>query len=182
MTEIKEGFDLIARRAEEAARENTRIDWESVALNALTIPLLGIPINAEDTSKLDSVPMDDEWLGAVSGLPTISKQGLRFLSDAVAAKGWVSVREAVRFIEIEQKAASLQKEKAEGEERRTNVGTAMLLARAERELPGTIARVTEGAKDLAEAAANVVIFTKEAALATGRSMGAAAEWLRNRRI
>lgn len=181
MNEISKGFEQIAREASDLGRSLDTFSWGKVALNALTIPLLGFDVDVGDSSQLDKVQIDDEWLGAVAGLPRVSKKGLRHLSDAIADKGWVSVREAMRFVEIEQKVQAAQMAEAEAEERRSSAGAAMLLARAERELPGTIGRIADGAKDLAEAATAMVVFTKEAALFTGRSAGAAAGWLRGLR-
>lgn len=181
MTAQIEGFDAIEREVDAAGRSLVFTNWEKVALNALTIPLLGMPVDVSDSSRQDETAIGDEWLGAVAGLPTVSSKGLRYLSDALAAKGWVSVREATRFIEIEKAAAAKVRAVEEAHEQRSNVGAAILLARADRDLPGTISRVAEGAKDLADAAAAMAVFTKEVALVTGRGVGAAAGWLRNLR-
>jgi hypothetical protein len=161
------------------ARAKTRISWGAVALNAISIPLSGVTIDTEDKSALATTAVDDAWLAAVAGLPTVSRRGLEFLSSALGDKGWVSIDEALRFVEIEksQRDVAVQAEAAKAAV--ANRGAAMLLARAESELPGTLARVAENAKDIAIAAVGVANFTKEVAILSGKSLGTAAGWVKS---
>lgn len=180
MTTEAKGLEALAMEANKAGRSLVATSWEKVALNALTIPLLGATVDVSDVSRQDEVPIKDDWLGAVAGLPAVSKKGLRHLSDALSEKGWVSVREAIRFVEIEETEQASAKVDEVARAKRSNAGAAMLLARAEQELPGTIGRIAEGARELAEAATSMALFTKEAAVFTGRTASAAAAWLRRR--
>jgi hypothetical protein len=177
----KTTIDNIGQETTDLARAKTRISWGAVALNAISIPLSGVIIDTEDKSALATTSVDDAWLAAVAGLPTVSRRGLEFLSSALNNKGWVSIDEALRFVEIEKdhREVAIQTEAVKAVV--VNRGAAMLLARAESELPGTLARVAENAKDIAIAAVGVANFTKEVAILSGKSLGVAAGWVKNLR-
>lgn len=172
-------IDDIGRETEELARINTRLSWAAIALNAITIPLSGVALDVEDKSALRTSQVDDAWLAAVAGLPTISRSGLEFLSVALGKKGWVSIEEALKFVDIEKAHQQEEKQVGTAERLLKNRGAVMLLARAESELPGTLARVTAGAKDVAVAALGVMNFTKEVAVFSGKSLGAIASWAKS---
>lgn len=174
-------IDDIGRETVELARANTRFSWGAIALNAISIPLSGFAVDVEDKSALKTSRMDDNWLAAVAGLPSISRRGLEFLSAALVSKGWVSVAEALKFVEIEKEHRQDAEQASFSQSAPENRGAIMLLARAESELPGTLARVAENTKDIAAAALGVLNFTKEVAVFSGKSLGIIAAWAKNMR-
>jgi hypothetical protein len=176
-------FESIARQAKSLAAENTTTDFAAVALNFVALPLtMGLfCIDVDDKTKTKKVAVPDEWLVAVSGLPVISRKGLELLADAMKEKGWVSLAEAVRFIEIEQDAIKLATKK-DGDVNKaaaSSAGASLLLARAEKELPGTIKRFAEGAQSFAEATGGVLSFTVEKAVWIGKGLGVVASFMRD---
>lgn len=174
-------LDDIGRETKELALTKTRLSWGAIALNAITVPLTGCVIDVEDKSALRTSQVDDAWLAAVAGLPTISRSGLEFLSAALVHKGWVSIEEALQFVDIEKVQSKESEKIASAKSSLENRGAVMLLARAESELPGTLARVAEGAKDIAVAALGVLNFTKEVAVFSGKSLGVIASWAKSMR-
>lgn len=175
-------FKQIAVEAQRIAAEHTGTDWGAVAVNTLTILIALTPVmDTSDKSKLDSTAMHDDWLAAVAGLPSVSKNGLRLLAKAVERKGWVSVAEALDFIHLEEMAQEEAREAMATDSAKEHRGAAMLLARAEAELPGTIQRFADGAKDFAVAATGVLAFTAEKTLWVGHGLGTVAGWMRQLR-
>ncbi len=178
-------FESIAQQAKSLAAQNTTTDFAAVALNIVALPLtMGcFVIPTDDTSKTKEVAVPDEWLASVAGLPSISRKGLELLADAMKTKGWVSVSEAVRFIEIEQAAlqSTAKQDQSATKATESAVGASLLLARAERDLPGTIRRFAEGAQSFVEAAGGVLSFTAEKAVWLGKGLGIVAGAMRNLR-
>lgn len=176
-------FESIASQAKQLAVENTKTDFGVVALNIVALPLtMGVfCLDSDDKTKTHEVAVPDEWLASVASLPIISRNGLELLAEAMKAKGWVSVAEAVRFIELEQAASqsTSQAKKSAAKSNPSTVGASMLLARAEQELPGTIKRFAEGAQSFVEAAGGVLSFTMEKALWVGKGLGAIAGLMRD---
>ena len=178
-------FEAIAKQAKSLAAENTKTDFAAVALNIVALPLsMGcFLLPTDDTSKTKEVAVPDEWLASVAGLPSISRRGLELLADSMKDKGWVSVAEAVHFIELEQAAMLTERKTEENATKaaKASVGASLLLARAEREIPGTIKRFAEGAQSFAEAAGGVLSFTAEKAIWVGKGLGAVAGLMRDLR-
>lgn len=175
-------FESIAHQAQSLSAQNTKTDFTAVALNIVALPLtMGcFFLSTDDSSKTKDVAMPDEWLASVAGLPSISRQGLELMADAMRTKGWVSVAEAVRFIEIERAAIQASTELDDSAEKvlRSSVGASLLLARAEKELPGTIQRFAEGAQSFVEAAGGALSFTAEKAIWVGKGLGTLAGFMR----
>lgn len=68
------------------------------------------------------------------------------LAGALRDKGWVSVAEAAAFVDRERaERAAAGNAPPPAPRRAENDGAALLLARAERDLPGTLARFQENA-------------------------------------
>lgn len=175
-------FDAIASEAATLVGKHTKTDWGAVAVNAVVLPFLLTPImSVEDKSQLKTTAIGDDWLAAVAGLPKVSREGLSLLAKGLEAKGWVSVAEAAEFIRIESDAQRIASEQAKSEQATARPGAAMLLARAEHELPGAIHRFAEGAKDFVEAAGGVLAFTVEKTLWVSKGLGAIAAWMKEMR-
>ncbi|MPQ69458.1 hypothetical protein [Pseudomonas sp. MWU12-2323] len=185
-SDIGNPFTQVADQAKILALQNTNVSFAALALNMIALPLtMGlISVDIHDKSKAQDVAVPDEWLASVAGLPTISRKGLELLADAMKAKGWVSVAEAIRFVEIEQAANRHNQDGTTPSDPGSKVyspGASMLLARAERDLPGTIQRFADGAQAFAQAAGGVISFTAEATASIGRGLGAVAEAMRTAR-
>lgn len=180
MTTRKSEFERIADEAKSLHRDAQDTDWALVALNLVLFPfVLGPAVSVADNTKSKEQPMPDEWLQVVSTLKPISKRGLKLLSDALATKGYVSVHDAYSFVEIEQRcAADTEARLKDHTEAASQVtGAAMLLARAERDLPGTIDRYYEDTKDLIAAASGAAAFAAEKAIWIGKGLGGLAQSL-----
>jgi hypothetical protein len=170
-------FQNIAQQAEELSRATTRTNLGHAVLGALLMPLtLGlVVIDPSDRTLSETTAMPDEWLAAVSGLPEISRPGMEFLANVMKTKGWVSVSQALEFVELESAAQAAAVTAAPDV---AGAGAAMFLARAEKELPGTIARFAEGAKEFGEAAGGVLSFAAEKAIWAGKGLGWLADEMR----
>lgn len=169
MAKPKNNFEVIAAQAAEIADRHTKLDVGSVAINCFLLMFLAPLISTDDKSAHKTTPIGDDWLAAVAGLPQISKDGLALLAHALEKKGWVSIEEAGRFVQIEIAAGEKERERAEAVESMEQPGASMLLARAEHELPGTIERFANGAKDFGQAAVDVVAFAANKAALLGKS-------------
>ncbi len=174
-------FDQIARQAAALAKENRKVNWDAVAQNVLLVPLLGLRRDTSDKIALAKTAMPDEWLQAVASLPVISQDGLKTLANEITEHGFVSVKAALEFVEAESAAMSSARTQESIEEGQQATGAAMLLARAERELPGSIARFADSARDLVSAAAGVASFTIEKAIWVGKGFGAVATAMKDLR-
>lgn len=171
-------FEQIAQQAASLAKENRRVSWDAVTLNVLLVPLMGWGVvDTTDKAQLSKTPMPDEWLQAVASLPDISQDGLKSLASALTRSGFVSVLDALEFVESERAALSASASRKGGNELAS--GAAMLLARAEQEAPGSIERFAEAARDLATAAAGAASFTIEKAVWFGKGLGAIANVMKD---
>lgn len=168
----------VSNYVDEIAREKTSLDRGAMALNVVMVPLIGFAKDIEDTRALDTTAVDDAWLAAVAGLPMVSRSGMQFISEALAEKGWVSIREAQQFVALEQRHQAEAQARVASEKLVSKAGASMLLARAERELPGTLQKVAEGVKDIAEGAAGLLSFSRDVAVITGKGLGHAARMFR----
>lgn len=177
-------FKDIAKEAQLMAKKNRKDSPEALLLNLFLFPLtLGaVCVPLEDKSHLKTVPMPDEWVDGVSQLPSISRQGLELLAEAIQKKGWVSIAEAIKFAEIEEQCAAeiskTEQAKTEKEKAEQSPGAIKLLARAEQELPGTIDRLIEKSTEVAKAAAGVASFVTEKSIWVGKGLGSVANILR----
>lgn len=84
----------------------------------------------ENRTNLSEEKMPDEWLEEVSNAPGITDKGLKYLAGSIKKKGFVSAKDAIRFIEIEKEEADKQRKKTEKEELASKSGAQKLLDRA----------------------------------------------------
>jgi len=78
---------------------------------AVIFTLSGLIMSAYNKKeRLDQTYMPDSWLKDVSSSDQISNEGLNFLAGKLKKKGVVSVSDAIKFLEIEEK---VKKETAE---------------------------------------------------------------------
>lgn len=71
---------------------------------SLSLMAGGFICNAVSENKnLNTTSMPDEWLVKVSESKQVSKKGLGYLAKKVEKKGFVSVKEAIEFLDIEKK-------------------------------------------------------------------------------
>lgn len=121
-------LERLALRTCELTDKATRVVWWKVVANMiLFVPALGTcPFDVMDRSALGTTRVPDDFLSDIANFTTASKNGLRFLSNAIDEKGWLSVSEAIRFIEIESDQHRIAEAKA-------TRGLAALKARLHRE-------------------------------------------------
>jgi hypothetical protein len=178
MTATNIYFHDIAKQAKILAKQNEQTDWAKVSLNVFLIPATfgSFWLDTTDNSKAKEQAMPDDWLQAVASLPNVSKSGLNHLAKVLTKKGFISVQDAMDFVEIERRdmAEERKKNAGKGKEQQQAMGAAMLLARAEKDLPGTIDRFVEGTKDIVQAASGAAAFATEKAVWLGKGLGAIA--------
>lgn len=183
MTNQSKDFSDIAQQARALAAKNERVDWDMVALNAVVLPLslFQFGFDTTDRSKCKTEPMPDEWLQAVAGMPGISKTGLSHLAKALSQKGFVSVQDAVDFADIERREHGKNALKKINEKMKDTrpAGSALLLARLENELPGTIDQFLKDTKEVVKAVTGAAAFAAETSILVGRELGALANVLKN---
>lgn len=172
-------FADIAFQASSLAKMNTKTDWDAVALNLFLIPatLGALHLSTVDKKHLETQPMPDSWCDSVSELPNVSKKGLDLLSKELAAKGFVSVAAANRFVDIEKTALAKRRKKLKRSDNLKNQGAAKLLARAEKELPGSVQAFINTSKDIGSAMSGVAEFSIEKTLLVGEGMKKASTFL-----
>lgn len=78
-----------------------------------------------------SVAMPDEWLDQVARTPDVSKQGVAHLARCLAQQGFVSVADAVRWLELERQEQENQKRLKAVEQGQRAPGAKALLLRAQ---------------------------------------------------
>lgn len=169
MTTEAKGLEARAMEDDKAGRSLVPTGWEKVALNALTIPLLGAAVDVSDVSRKHEVPIKDDWLGAVAGLPAVSKRGLRHLSDALSEKG----------MGVRQGSDPLREDRGDG----PGVGQGGCGDASSTGRTGTFRSDQShirGCHGVVQGRDLLALFTKEAAVLTGRTASAAAAWLRKR--
>lgn len=172
----------LAADARALAKRNQKVSADAVVLNIITSCLLMGPVmSIEDRQHWTTIAISDEWLEAAASLPAISRKGLELLAKALQVKGWVSVAEAIEFVELEELASKAQTQQADALNQSQMPGAAALLARAESDLPGTIDRFAESAMDAALAVGGVLAFSYEKTILVGKGLGAAARFVRNLR-
>lgn len=178
---MQQDFEKIAADATALANKHTRVDWEAVAANVFLVPLTmgAIALSTTDKDALKKAAMPDEWLQAVASLPDISQKGLELLATDLSRNGYVSVQAASEFVNLEKTAAESRKQADSSAKSKPATGAAMLLARAEKELPGSIARFTLMANDVASAAWGFASFTLEKTILAGKGLGSIASMLKD---
>lgn len=105
---------------------------------AITVGVVAYTMEAiENKENLDNQNMPDQWLKDVSESKDVSPKGLAFLSKQVSKKGFVTVNDALKFLDIEKEV--------ENKNRENNIenneyldGAKSLLLRAQKECKGLI--------------------------------------------
>lgn len=105
------------------------------------------------------------------------------MTKSLSKKGFVSVQDAIDFVKIEKREMAAQQKILvdQEKEQRQATGAAMLLARAEKELPGSIERFIEGTKGIVQAASGVAGFATETAVWLGKGLGTVVNHMRDSR-
>lgn len=84
----------------------------------------------EKKQSLDECRMPDEWLVSVSKSNDISKEGISYLAKCIEKKGYVSVSDALNWVEIEKKMDGRAALKSTIDDGKSQVGAGMILNRA----------------------------------------------------
>ncbi|TBW57381.1 hypothetical protein EZI54_06910 [Marinobacter halodurans] len=83
--------------------------------------------------RQSEVVMPDSWLQQVSDSPEVSRKGLAHLAKCLDRKGFVSVKDAVVWAEIEKTEADKERRQKDRQGRLEGSGAAALLSRAQRD-------------------------------------------------
>jgi hypothetical protein len=92
----------------------------------------------EDQMDIAKHPMPDTWLQQVSDWEGISPEGLAYLSKCLTKRGHITVKEALSWMEMEEKITRKAKELATRQATLQGQGAVSLLIRAKRECPKLI--------------------------------------------
>jgi hypothetical protein len=105
---------LIAQVDSLAERHSKPNFGEQCGLFVACIMSLGITSmhSKADPARLRSVHMPDKWFAAVAATPEITEKGIRFLSETLERKGYVTVADAVNWASMERKQFETPKARA----------------------------------------------------------------------
>jgi hypothetical protein len=97
-------FEKLEKEVLDAQRLVDVMGWDQLASSVwsslLTLGLL--PVNPKpDTSRREIVAMPDGWLKELAALPDASRAGLDYLARYAGRYGFVSIRAASRWLDIE---------------------------------------------------------------------------------
>jgi predicted transcriptional regulator len=87
-------------------------------------------------TSLKEQKMPDDWLKKVSESEQISKKGVQFLAKKLSKKGFVSVSDALTFLELEKEIKEKEYKANEKVKSLRNIGALSLLEKANKEVPG----------------------------------------------
>ena len=102
-----------------------------IGLLVLTISIIYAAVL--DSESLSEAKMGDDWLKTVGETETVSKKGLAFLSKELSRKGYISVKDASSWLDIEKKEVDQNKKREDIEKTRTNEGASLIFERAKKE-------------------------------------------------
>ncbi|HAT2580745.1 TPA: hypothetical protein I8273_004807 [Aeromonas hydrophila] len=134
----------LIKKVEESNRDDFSC-WRFLELAGYGVCLVNVPLGATMAlgalvadvvahhKKLSEERMPDEWLQEVADSQRVSKRGLAHLAKCVQNNGFVSVRDAIRWIEIEGQEDSDKKNGEEKKDLLAAPGAVSLLTRAGRE-------------------------------------------------
>jgi hypothetical protein len=101
---------------------------------ALVVGAVSITMETLSEGKaLKTARMDDGWLEKVSNSRDVSKEGLAYLAKGLSKKGYVSVSEAIHFLELEAKSQKATEAATNRDHALAGEGAASLLDRAQAE-------------------------------------------------
>lgn len=84
----------------------------------------------EKKQSLDECRMPDDWLAGVSDSDRVSKEGISYLAKCIDKKGYVSVSDALNWVEIEKDIDSKNKNKEQVDAGKKQAGASMIMNRA----------------------------------------------------
>lgn len=96
---------------------------------------------AESASKhqrRSETPMPDSWLEEISDSEGVSEKGLAFLAKTLDKKGFVSVSDAVKWVEIEKRESQKIRAKQQRDNNLAQTGAQALMARAKHDCRGLL--------------------------------------------
>lgn len=96
----------------------------------------GIASSVKKNSSLKDQKMPDDWLKKVSESDQISKDGVQFLAKKLSKNGFVSVYDAIIFLDLEKEAKEKEYKECEKVKNLSNSGAVSLLEKANKEVPG----------------------------------------------
>jgi hypothetical protein len=81
-----------------------------VAMSVFTVPLCFAVADMDPTNRAALLrgPAPDNVLADIAALPSQSENGTTMISSAIDAKGWFSVEEVYRFLNIERESLRQQ--------------------------------------------------------------------------
>lgn len=128
----------------------------NLPLGALLIVGSYVGAAASSSKHKSETVMPDDWLQKVSDSPEASKRGLAFLAKRLDKKGFITVKDAEEWANIEKSEALKKEAKKAREEGIQTTGAQALLARAEKECSGLLGNLNmdSAMKSITDAAKN----------------------------
>jgi len=96
----------------------------------------GIASAVKRNSSLKEQKMPDDWLKKVSESEQVSKEGTQFLAKKLSKQGYVSVSDAISFLEMEKENKEQEYQANQKIKNLNNDGAVSLLEKANKESPG----------------------------------------------
>ncbi len=96
----------------------------------------GIASAVKRNASLKEQKMPDDWLKKVSESEQVSKEGTQFLAKKLSKNGFVSVSDAITFLEMEKEIKENEHKENQKVKNLNNAGAVSLLEKANKEAPG----------------------------------------------
>ncbi len=105
-----------------------------IALGLATMVGSGLEESSKNKKKLSERRMPDSWLKEVSESNILTDEGLAFLTKCINKKGYVSIEDALKYIDLENELAKKVAREKEKKALLQNDGVVSILKQAENRL------------------------------------------------
>ena len=102
-----------------------------IVLGLATMVNSSLDTTSKNKRNLSDARMPDSWLKEVADSDFLSDEGLKYLTNILNKKGYVSVEDALRYVEIENEIAKKNQKLKEKEKLLENEGALSILKKAE---------------------------------------------------
>lgn len=173
-------MDNLVKQVESASREGFS-GWKLLELAGMGVclanPLAGLTLMVgsavasamEHNQKLSETRMPDEWLKEISDSENVSKKGLAHLASCLEKKGYVSAKDALRWVEMERQYVAEQQVVVKKVSSMNSSGARALLNRASRECEGLFSvNALKSALDMLPNAKTLASAVTDAGAAVGK--------------
>ena len=136
----------------------------NLPLSILVTSLAAFTSAATSNKNFNTQPMPDIWLKKVSEVDSVTDSGLNFLATCIEKKGYVSINEAIKFIEKENKEAKrkedLSNESNSNFKQSLNEGALSLINKAKERKTSMFDKVQKSLSDTIELSKKINFLKK----------------------